>query len=342
MNHLIDLRSDTVTRPSKEMLNAMLAAPVGDDVFGEDPTVNLLEEESADMFGMEAGLFCPSGTMTNQIAIRVHTRPGDEVICDAASHILNYEGGGIAANSQAQPRVIQGDRGRLSASQVIQAINPDHDWLARTALVSLENTVNRAGGSYYTLDRIDEIREVCQSNKLPLHLDGARIFNALTATGEKAGEFGKRFDSISVCLSKGLGAPVGSVLLGSKAFIKEARRIRKRMGGGMRQAGLLAEAGRFSLRNNIIKLAEDHQKAALLYETLKDKPWVSHIFPADTNIVLFELSNQINGAVFSGFLRDSGIIVSSFSGQTIRMVTHLDVSMAEIHKVVEVLHHVKP
>lgn len=337
MEKLIDLRSDTVTRPGPDMLKAMLQAPVGDDVFGEDPSVNELQEYAAALFGMEAALFCPSGTMTNQIAIKVHTRPGDELICDAYSHILHYEGAGIAANSLVQPKVLQGDQGRLNADQISAAINPEFDWLARTSLVSLENTVNRAGGSYYNLSEIKKIQAVCRNRKLSLHLDGARIFNALAETGESPAEYGKSFDSISVCLSKGLGAPVGSLLLGSRDFIKEARRIRKRMGGGMRQAGFLAAAGLFALRNNVPKLKEDNHRAKQLYRELHTKTWIGHIFSADTNIVLFELDQRLKGEEFSRLMKEKGILVSSFSGQTIRLVTHLDVDDGGIQRTMEAM-----
>ncbi|MEY4110567.1 MAG: low-specificity L-threonine aldolase [Bacteroidota bacterium] len=337
MKKWIDLRSDTVTRPGKEMLHAMMMAGVGDDVFGEDPTVNELEHHSSEMFGMEAALFCPSGTMTNQIAIKVHTRPGDELICDSSAHILNYEGGGIASNALVQSRVLQGDRGRLNAEQIEKAINPAFDWLARTSLVCLENTVNRGGGSCYDISEISKIATMCKKHQLAFHLDGARIFNAIVLKGDRMKEYGTYFDSISVCLSKGLGAPVGSLLLGSGDFIKEARRVRKRMGGGMRQAGFLAAAGLYALKNHISKLAEDHANAQELFLAINGKSWVKDIFPAETNIVLFELAAHLPGQIFNQKLRDEGILVSSFSGQSVRMVTHLDVSREEIRKVISVL-----
>ena len=337
MKKWIDLRSDTVTQPGPEMLNAMMQAPVGDDVFGEDPTINELESYASELFGLEAGLFCPSGTMTNQIAIRVHTKPGDELICDASAHILNYEGAGIAANSQVQPKVLHGLNGCLNAAQILPAINADQDWLAKTRLVCLENTVNRAGGSYYNFNEIKEIQALCRKKGLGFHLDGARIFNALTETSETPEDYGKQFDSISVCLSKGLGAPVGSVLLGPKDFIKEARRVRKRLGGGMRQAGFLAAAGLYALKHNIPKLKEDHLKARQLYDALDKKSWICHMFFGKTNIVLFELGDAIKGADFAAHLKEKGILVSSFSGQTIRMVTHLDVQESDVQKVIAAL-----
>lgn len=337
MEKLIDLRSDTVTRPDKDMLKAMMQAPVGDDVFGEDPTVNELQEYAAALFGMEAAIFCPSGTMTNQIAIKLHTQPGDELICDSHSHILHYEGGGIAANSLVQPKVLHGMQGRLHAEQISNAINADFDWLARTSLVSLENTVNRAGGSYYDMTELKKIHSICLKHQLSLHLDGARIFNALAETGESPSEYGKLFNSISVCLSKGLGAPVGSLLLGSRPLIKEAKRVRKRMGGGMRQAGFLAAAGLYALRNNLPKLKEDNLRAKQLYQELRTKSWIGHIFPVSTNIVLFDLQPALNGMNFCRQLKEKGILVSSFSGQTIRLVTHLDLSDSDIQKTIEAI-----
>jgi threonine aldolase len=258
---MIDFRSDTQTRPSAAMLEAMNQAKVGDDVYGEDPSVNELEARSAEMFGMEAAVFCPSGTMTNQIAIKCHTQPGDEVICDGSSHIYQYEGGGIALNSGASVRLLSGDRGRITATQVAEAINPDDVHKANSSLVSLENTSNRGGGSCYELEEISRIREVCDRHGLILHLDGARLFNALVARNQSPKDYGKLFHTISICLSKSLGCPVGSLLLGSTPVIKKARRFRKVFGGGMRQAGYLAAAGLYALENNIERLEQDHQKA---------------------------------------------------------------------------------
>ena len=252
---IIDLRSDTVTKPTKAMLEMMFNAAVGDDVFNEDPTVLALEEKTAKLFGKESALFCPSGTMTNQIAIKCHTQPGDELICDVNSHIYNYEGGGISSNSGVQAKLVQGDRGRITAKHIVDNVNADYDWLTHTALVCLENTVNRAGGSFYDLETIKQIKVVCEKNKLPLHLDGARIFNAIVENNYSTTDIGNQFDSISVCLSKGLGAPIGSLLIGTKPFIKKARRVRKVFGGGMRQAGYLAAAGIYALDNNINAVA---------------------------------------------------------------------------------------
>src|SRR5687767_3330880 len=256
---IIDFRSDTVTKPTPGMKEAMMNAQVGDDVFGEDFSINQLESIAAGMFGMEAGLFCPSGTMTNQIAIKCHTQPGDEVICDESSHVYQYEGGGIAFNSGASVKLLPGDRGRISSEQVLHSINPDDNHKANTSLVCLENTSNRGGGSCYDLKEVQQIHNICKENNLKLHLDGARIFNALAATRESPKQYGELFDSISICLSKSLGCPVGSVLLGKKELIKKGRRVRKVMGGGMRQGGFLAAAGIYALENHLERLAEDHE-----------------------------------------------------------------------------------
>lgn len=334
----IDLRSDTVTRPGKEMLAAMMGAAVGDDVFKEDPTVIALEKYTADLFGKEAALFCPSGTMTNQIAIKVHTQPGDEVICDVNSHIFNYEGGGISFNSGVQARLINGNEGRLSAEMIEPCINGDFDWLTTSKLVSLENTVNRAGGSFYTLAQIKPIHDLCKEKNLKLHLDGARIFNALCETGESPKEVGKHFDSISVCLSKGLGAPVGSLLLGDTDFIKKARRIRKVFGGGMRQAGFLAAAGLYALKNNVARLKEDHVKAKKIEEVLLTMPYVESILPVYTNIVIFNIKKEImTGDAFEQKLAAANIKVSAFGKQTLRFVTHLDFTDEMLAKTLKVL-----
>ncbi|MGL5892654.1 MAG: threonine aldolase family protein [Bacteroidia bacterium] len=334
---LIDLRSDTVTRPTKPMLEAMFAASVGDDVFGEDPTVNALEAKTAALFGHEAGLFCPSGTMTNQIAINVHTRPGDEVICDHNAHIYHYEGGGIGRNSGAQARLVPGERGKMTASQVEAAVNPVYDWLARTKLVAVENTANRAGGSYYALEALRSIREVAAKHNLATHLDGARIFNALVAAGDRPQEMGSLFDSVSVCLSKGLGAPAGSVLLGSRSFITEARRVRKVLGGGMRQAGYIAAAGIYALDNNINRLAEDHRRAAVLAETVGQLSFVSAQLPTETNIVIFSLADEMPADKFLQKLAEKNIKAVQFGPQTIRFVTHLDFTDEMLDATVRVL-----
>ena len=333
----IDLRSDTVTKPTKGMLDAMINAKVGDDVFGEDPTVIELEQKAAAMFGKEAGLFCPSGTMTNQIAIKVHTQPGDELICDANSHIYNYEGGGISFNSGVQAKLMQGDRGRISAAQIEQSINGDFDWLTRTSLVSLENTVNRAGGSYYTLDQIKPIRKLCSDKKLGLHLDGARIFNALAETKETTQQTGELFDSISICLSKGLGTPAGSVLLGTKDFIKKGRKIRKVFGGGMRQAGFIAAAGIYALDNNVARLKEDHKRAKEIEKILKQLPYVDSVLPVDTNILIFDINPKISSLDFEKKLAENQIKMAAFGKQTVRFVTHMDFTDEMLGKLEQVL-----
>ncbi|MFH1161441.1 MAG: GntG family PLP-dependent aldolase [bacterium] len=321
---IIDLRSDTVTRPTPGMLEAMLSARVGDDVFGDDPTVIELERKAASIFGKDAGLFCPSGTMTNQIAINVHTKPGDEVICDAGSHVYNYEGGGIAFNSGASVRVIQGNRGRITAGQVEQNVNPDDVHFPVSRLVVAENTSNRGGGSCYEFAELEKISQVCKRQELKYHLDGARFFNAMIATGIDPQKTGSLFDSVSICLSKGLGAPVGSVLLGDTSFIRYSRRIRKVFGGGMRQAGYLAAAGIYALDNHIERLREDHERAKTLRNLLEPLPFVSGINPVDTNIVVFTLTDKIDPVGFLDRLKKFGILAVGFGPQTIRMVTHLD------------------
>ena len=335
---IIDLRSDTVTKPSKAMLDAMIDAQVGDDVFKEDPTTIELENYTANLFHKEAGLFCPSGTMSNQIAIKVHTQPGDEVICDVNSHIYNYEGGGISFNSGVQAKLIIGNEGRLSPQLIEPAINGDFDWLTKTTLVSLENTVNRAGGSYYTVNQIKPITDLCKQHNLKLHLDGARIFNALIESKDTTKQTGECFDSISICLSKGLGAPVGSILLGDKEFIKKARRIRKVFGGGMRQSGILAAAGLFALKNNVTRLKEDHIRAKKLENELLKLNYVESVLPVYTNIVIFNLkADIISGNIFENKLAEHNIKISAFGKNTIRMVTHLDFDDEMLNKTIELL-----
>lgn len=334
---LIDYRSDTVSRPSPAMLESMFKAKVGDDVFGEDPSVIELENRLANLFQKEAGLFCPSGTMTNQIAIKVHTQPGDEVICDALSHIYQYEGGGIAFNSGCSVRLLQGDRGRITANQVKDAINPDDVHKPVTTLVSLENTANRGGGSCYNFADIKEIKQVCLDSSLKLHLDGARIFNALIAKNETPKQYGEVFDTISICLSKGLGTPVGSVLVGNKAFIKKARRIRKVFGGGMRQAGFLAAAGIYALENNINRLAEDHLHAKQIAATLATKDFTGTILPVETNIVIFEVKGRYSPVAFAAKLKEQGILVMAISPTQVRMVLHLDVTEEMVEKTIDAI-----
>ena len=334
---MIDVRSDTVTRPTPAMLDAMHKAKVGDDVFEEDPTVAELEEFGANLFGKEAALFCPSGTMTNQIAIKLQTEPMSEVILEASSHPYLYEGGGIAFHSGASVKLIRGNRGRIDAMQVREAVNPDNVHFPATRLVSLENTANRGGGSCYDLDAIREIKSVCNEFGLKMHLDGARIFNALIATGQQPQDHGKLFDTISICLSKGLGAPVGSLLLGNREAIKKGRRIRKVFGGGMRQAGFLAAAGLYALKNNIPRLADDHEKARELENILREQKFVDEILPVETNIVVFSLKANKSPSEFLEFLAGRGVKAVPFGGQWVRFVTHLDLSREQISKIKDMI-----
>ena len=339
---IIDLRSDTVTKPSKEMLEAMFAAKVGDDVFGDDPTVLALESKVAVMFGMEAALFCPSGTMTNQIALKAHLSSGAEVICDKYSHIYLYEGGGIASNSQASVKLLDGNKGRLTASQVKAGINnPEDIHLPLSTLVSLENTMNKGGGAIYDFSEIEKIKKVCQENSLKLHLDGARLFNALVESQEGPEDYGRVFDSISICLSKGLGAPIGSLLLGGREFIKKSRRIRKSFGGGWRQAGYLAAAGIFALDNNVERLKIDHANAKAIGDILSKCSFVKDIMPIDTNIVIFELMQGWTNAEVLEILRDKGVLAVGFGPQLIRFVTHLDFTFEQLIQLEKVLTQIK-
>ncbi|TVT42799.1 threonine aldolase [Hymenobacter setariae] len=332
----IDLRSDTVTRPTPAMLAAMHAAEVGDDVYDEDPTVRRLETELAARFGMKAGLFCPSGTMTNQLAITAHCAPVSEVICEATAHVYLWEVGGIMHHARASVALLPGDRGRLTASQVASAVRPvGNVHYPTTRLVCLENTHNRGGGSCYQWTDLEEIAAFTKKQGLALHLDGARIFNALVATGQRSEDYGQLFDSISVCLSKGLGAPVGSVLLGSQEFITGCKRLRKLFGGGWRQAGYLAAAGLYALNNNVVRLADDHRRAAQLAEALRPLPYVAEILEPETNLLIFRLDeSRLTVADFLGRLEEQGIRASGFGGSWVRFVTHLDVDDDMIARVV--------
>ena len=334
---ITDLRSDTFTKPSPAMLQAMFTANVGDDVFGEDPTVNELEIMAAEMFGMPAAVFCPSGTMTNQIGIKVHTQPGDEIICEKLSHVYIYEGGGIAFNSGCQVKTIEGDQGRISADQVLDAINPTDIHKAKTSLVSLENTTNRGGGACYEMSDIQLIKEVCLNNNLKLHLDGARLWNALVSKNENPKQYGELFDSISICLSKGLGTPVGSLLLGNSEYIQKARRIRKVFGGGMRQAGYLAAAGIYALENNINRLAIDHKHAKQIAEALIKKDFVGKVMPVETNIIIFEILPPYTPKKFAEELAKFEILTMVISTTQIRIVTHLDVTEAMVKNLTEII-----
>ncbi|HEV7378248.1 MAG TPA: GntG family PLP-dependent aldolase [Dyadobacter sp.] len=333
----IDLRSDTVTKPTREMKEAMFQAEVGDDVFGDDPTVQALQEKAARMFGMEDALFCPSGTMTNQLAIRVHTKPGNDVILDKNSHVYLYEGGGIMLNSFASVKLLDGDRGRVTAAQVEEAISPEDDiHTTCTGLVSLENTMNKGGGAYYDINEIKNIRQLCWDRKIPLHLDGARLFNAIAETGESPEQYGQLFDTISICLSKGLGCPVGSLLLGSEQNINRARRFRKVMGGGWRQAGFLAAAGIYALDHHVVRLEEDHLRARAISGLFRNRPEVEEIFQVDTNIVIIRLHKNLSEKEYVQHLADKGIFAVTFGKGLVRFVTHLDFTddhLSEMQKI---------
>lgn len=333
---MIDLRSDTVTRPSAEMKEAMMAAPLGDDVFGDDPSVNALEEKAASIFGKEASIFCPSGTMTNQIALSLHLDRGDEVICHEHSHIYKYEGGGTMANAGASVRLLPGAQGFFSADDVKANINPDDPHFPVSRLVSVENTHNKGGGSCWDLEALKEIRKVCDRNQMKMHLDGARLFNAIVAKGHDPKDFGM-FDTISICMSKGLGAPVGSLLLGTKEDVKQARRIRKRFGGGMRQAGLLAAAVDYALDHNVQKLADDHRRASELGQVLSELDFVEEVLPVMTNIVVFRISDRFTNDDFLQLISEKGIHAVPFGPQLIRFVTHLDYDDDALNQTLEIL-----
>lgn len=334
---VVDLRSDTVTRPTPAMLEAMMKAEVGDDVFGEDPTVRRLEETAAHLLGMDAAVFCPSGTMTNQIGIQVLTSPYDEVICYKGAHIYKYEGGGLAGNSQVSVRLLPGDRGRLSVEEVLSNINSADIHYPNSSVVALENTVVREAGSYYTLKQIKAIHDAVHPRGLRMHLDGARLFNALTETKETSRDVGKYFDTISVCLSKGLGAPVGSILACKKEWEPKVRRVRKVFGGGMRQAGYLAAAGLYALENNINRLGEDHRRAKRLGEVLAKCTYVKSMMPVDTNILIFELIPEVTPEKFLSRLAEHQIKALPFGATEIRMVMHLDVDDAGVQHASDVL-----
>ncbi|WP_084362932.1 threonine aldolase family protein [Roseivirga echinicomitans] len=334
---MIDLRSDTLTKPTPEMHAAMMAAEVGDDMFGEDPTVAALEKKAADMFGMEAALYCASGTMTNQIGIRLHTTLQDEVICHKYSHIYLYESGGIMSNSGVSVRLLEGDQGRITAKDVIAAIQPDDIHSPVSRMVSLENTMNKGGGSCYDFDEILAIKKVCTDNGLAFHLDGARLFNALVAKNQKAEDYGKAFDTISICLSKGLGAPVGSLLLGSADKIRRAKRVRKVMGGAWRQAGYIAAAGLYALENHIERLAEDHKNAQIIADTLQSLDYVEEIYPCETNILIFRISDRYTNESFLAKLKEHGVLAFGFGPQLIRFVTHYDFTQDHLTDLLQIL-----
>lgn len=334
----INLVSDTVTRPGHEMLQHMFRAKVGDDVYKQDPTVVELEEAVAGLFGMEAALFFPSGTMANQAAIKLHTNPGDELICDKWAHVFNYEGGGAAFNSGVSCKLVDGNRGMITAAQVVEAINPpDFYHSPLTSLVCIENTTNKGGGACYDLQTLLEISEVCKANGLRYHLDGARLWNALVAKRQHPKQFGELFDTVSVCLSKGLGAPVGSVLVGSREHIQKALRIRKILGGGMRQAGYLAAAGLYALQNNVSRLEEDHRRAKELGAFLQQLPWIERVEPVETNILIFSLKPQFSDKDLIEKLKQKNIFISSMGKNKLRIVTHLDYKEVMHNYVMETL-----
>jgi threonine aldolase len=337
---LCDYRSDTITKPTPAMLEAMQTAAVGDDVFGEDPTINALESKLAAILGKEAGLFCPSGTMTNQIAIKLHTRPGDEVICHRESHVYQYEGGGIAFNAGCSVSLWDGNRGMLTAAQVNAAVNNRNDvHKAYSRLVVLEDTSNRGGGAVYDYNEIVAIKDACQQHSLALHLDGARLFNALAVNGINPTAYAKPFDTISICLSKGLGCPVGSVLVGTKEQITAARRIRKVLGGGMRQAGYLAAAGIYALDHHIKRLHDDHSRAKTLQSALEKCAWVQEVFPVDTNIVVLRINNDLSETDIHAKLKDQGVLTIPFGPGLIRFVTHLDIHDNHIERTINTIEH---
>ncbi len=326
----INLISDTVTRPGPQMLKAIMKAEVGDDVFKADPTVNALEASTAAMFGREAALFFPSGSMANQTAIKLHTQQGEQLICDKYAHVYNYEGGGVSFNSGVSCKLVDGDRGMMTAAQVEEAINPpDFYHSPLTSLVCVENTTNKGGGACWDFEELKRIRQVCDVHGLKYHLDGARLWNALVAQNESAQQYGELFDTISVCLSKGLGCPVGSLLIGDHDHIQKAIRVRKVLGGGMRQAGFLAAAGLYALENNIQRLEEDHQRAKEIGEVLQKLSFISKVEPIETNIIIFEIDeNYMGGDAFVERLKEKGILIIGMGQGKLRIVTHLDYTKA--------------
>ena len=334
---IIDLRSDTVTKPTKGMLEAMMHAQVGDDVFSEDPTVNQLEERLATMFGKKRAVFFPSGTMGNQTAIKLHTNPSEQVICDKFAHIYNYESGGASFNSGVSCRLLDGNRGMFTASQVLEAINPDAFYYSQTSLVEIENTTNKGGGACWDFNEILKIKTICDEHKLGFHLDGARLWNALVVKKETPEQYGQVFDTISVCLSKGLGCPIGSVLIGDDDIMKNAIRVRKIFGGNMRQVGYLAAAGLYALDNHIERLEEDHMKAKELGNLLSKLSYIKTVEPVETNIVIFELNNTIKETDFVKKLKDNGILIIGMGSNKLRIVTHLDYTDLMHEKVLKIL-----
>ena len=338
-SQLINLTSDTLTKPTPAMLDAMMTAEVGDDVFGQDPTVNALEKKMADMFGHEAALYCPSGTMTNQIAIKAQTQPLDEIICDELFHIYRYELGGYGFHSGVSMHVTRGNRGIMSPQMVHDAVKPKADWNPNSRMLIIENSINMGGGNYYTIDEVKALVAMARSHNLKTHLDGARLFNVLVETGDTPVEYGKLFDSISICLSKGLGAPVGSVLISDKETISYARRVRKVMGGGMRQSGYLAAACIYALDHHIDRLREDHRRARACADKLESVSWVSEVFPVSTNILIFKVADHLKVADVIAALKARNIECLAISDRLIRWVFHLDIHDDMVSQILELPDH---
>lgn len=335
---IIDLRSDTVTKPTSGMLEAIMNAKVGDDVYKEDPTVNALEEKLANMFGKKEALFFPTGSMANQAAIKLHTQPGEQLICDKWAHVYNYEGGGVSFNSGVSCKLVDGSRGMITAAQVEENINPpDFYHSPLTSLICLENTTNKGGGACYDFEEIKKIKAVCDHHNLGLHLDGARLFNALVAKGETAAQYGEVFDTISICLSKGLGTPLGSVLIGDEKVMKNAMRVRKVLGGGMRQIGFMAAAGLYALEHHIDRLEEDHRRAREIGAVLNKQEYVKEVEPVETNIVIFYLKPSENEQQFLEELEAKGIRISAMGQGKLRIVTHLDYTEGMHSEFLEIL-----
>jgi threonine aldolase len=334
----IDLRSDTLTKPTPEMLAFMMKAEVGDDVYKEDPTVNELENRISEMFGMDDALYFPTGSMTNQAAIKIHTQPGEQLIADAFAHVYNYEGGGVSFNSGVSCKLLDGNRGMITAEQVEAAINPpDFYHSALTSLVCLENTTNKGGGACYDLSEIQKIKEVCDRHELGFHLDGARLWNAMVAQKESPKVYGELFDTISVCLSKGLGAPMGSVLVGKKEFMSKAMRVRKVLGGGMRQVGFMAAAGLYALDHHVDRLAEDHRRAKEIAAQLNSMECIAHLEPVDTNIVIFKLAEGEKKQTFVNYLDENQIVISDMGQGKLRIVTHYDYTQEQHQRLLGIL-----
>ena len=335
---IIDLRSDTVTKPTKGMLDAMLNAEVGDDVYKEDPSINALEQRLADMFGMDEALFFPTGSMANQAALKLHTNPGEQVICDKYAHIYNYEGGGASFNSGISCKLVDGHRGMFTAEQAEASINPpDFYHSPLTSLIAVENTTNKGGGACWDFEELKKLREVASNHGLGYHLDGARLWNALIKTGQTPKKYGGLFDTISICLSKGLGCPMGSVLIGNSDLMKGAIRVRKILGGGMRQVGFAAAAGLYALDNHFERLAEDHKKAIEIGEVLSKNEAIEKVEPIETNIIIFELKSHVDEAVFLNTLNEKGIQIIGMGSNKLRMVTHLDYTDEMHERVLEII-----